>query len=234
MPSPQVEPQDLIERFLAAYNSIDAELRHRLQLDPYESFSRVVEAYSAQHRYWPDAQKLRRYAELRNFLAHGPTQPYKRLAIPTQEVVADIEQVRIRLSELVLPRFQRNVLSLREDTTLAAVLGTIAQTDFSQFPVYTQDGEFVGLLTENGITRWLAHHTVRDIPLVDFDEIPIADVFAEEETLSNHRFIARTKPLGEVVSEFGRNPLLEAVLITHNGKPSEELLGIVTRWDLLT
>ena len=36
------------------------------------------------------------------------------------------------------------------------------------------DGKtFKGLLTENGITRWLAHYVSDELAIVDLDEVPI-------------------------------------------------------------
>jgi predicted transcriptional regulator len=60
----------------------------------------------------------------------------------------------------------------------------IKKHDYSQFPIYDED-EFVGLLTENGITRWLAKHVTQVLSLVDFEEIPVSALLQEEEMREN-------------------------------------------------
>lgn len=85
-------------------------------------------------------------------------------------------------------------------------------------------------LTENGITRWLANH-IGKLALVDFDDERVRTVLKEEEPRKNYLFLPRASSVDEVTSEFAHRPLLEGVLITHYGKSSERLLGMVTRWD---
>jgi len=62
---------------------------------------------------------------------------------------------RLSAPELVIPRFQRDVTRISHRDTLVHVLNLVRKNDFSQFPVY-REGRFVGLITENGITRWMA------------------------------------------------------------------------------
>jgi CBS domain-containing protein len=54
-----------------------------------------------------------------------------------------------------------------------------------------------------------------------------------EEHRKNCEFIPRNSSMIETESHFERNPLLEALLVTENGKTNEKLLGIITRWDIL-
>ena len=115
---------------------------------------------------------------------------------------------------------------------MATVLKTIKHRDYSQFPVY-EDGRFRGLLTENGITRWLAHHVMTKLSLVELEDVPVKDVLESEERRRNYHFMPRDTRVDDVVAQFASGELLEAVLITATGKPSETLLGIATRWDIL-
>jgi predicted transcriptional regulator len=233
MPSHSTNGQDLIERFIAAYNGIDQELRHRVKLDRFATFSQTVDLYSARYPSWLDGRTLKQYADLRNFISHVSTEPYARLAVPTLQVVEGIEAIKANLSQRIIPRFARKVTALKPDDTLSQVLKVVKETSFSQFPVQELNGPFRGLLTENGTTRWLAHHTVAEMALVDFDDVRVAVVIGKEETDSNYMFVSRNASVNDVFSQFARHPLLEAVLITHSGKWNESLLGIVTRWDVL-
>jgi len=118
------------------------------------------------------------------------------------------------------------------EDSLARVLKIIRQRDYSQFPVYEGDC-FCGLLAENGITRWLAHHVATEISLVELDDIPIKQVLENEEKRKNYHFVAQDTRVDDVGQLFVSQESLEAVLITQSGKESETLLGIATRWDMI-
>lgn len=228
------EQRDMWERFQAAYNSIDRCLRKQLGSAPAQSFFSVVKEYERTRRFGSDGDYLRMAADLRNVLIHQKTKPYLQLAIPTKPVVERLETIGERLTNppKLLPRFQRRVEILDPHVSLGHVLRLIAQRDYSQFPVYEGD-RFRGLLTENGITRWLARHVTRELSLVDLDEVPVKQVLPEEEKRPNCLFVARDRTVDEAKMHFREKELLEAVLITQTGNRAEQPMGIATRWDLL-
>ena len=91
----------------------------------------------------------------------------------------------------------------------------------------------MGLLTENGITRWLAKHIERTLSLVDLDEAFVSELLREEEQRNNCPFIGPDVTVDSVRSMYLEQEMLEAVLITENSQRSESPLGIITRWDML-
>jgi predicted transcriptional regulator len=132
-----------------------------------------------------------------------------------------------------MPAFKRTVTTKQKADTLADVLRSIREHDYSQYPVYDEK-TYVGLLTENGITRWLAEHVATQLELVDLSEVSIGTVLRQEEARRmNCQFAGRNSTVAEIRSKFAEHELLEAVLITEKGRPAEKLLGIATRWDLL-
>jgi predicted transcriptional regulator len=136
--------------------------------------------------------------------------------------------------ERAIPTFERPVETLGPSESLATVLRTIRKRDYSQFPVYDDGLRFRGLLTENGITRWLAGHVATQLSLVELEDVPVKVVLREEEQAqSNWAFVARDETVGRIRQLFAEREMLEAVLISPRGKRNESLIGIVTRWDLL-
>ena len=164
----------------------------------------------------------------------GPRVRARYLVVPTREVVLNIEAIAIELAKpkRAIPTFKRQVITVNRDDSLAAVLLLIDQHDFSQLPVYHND-RFIGLLTENGITRWLAHHVRTAISLVELEEVPVKLVVREEETTKNVEFLRSDATVDDVVQAFRSNPVLEAVLFTTNGRRQESLMGVATQWDVL-
>jgi len=87
-----------------------------------------------------DFELLNTAAQLQNFLIHDPKRPYDYVAVPTSAIVDRMKQIAERLlhPERVIPRFQKPVETVAPDETLPSVLGPIARSDFSQFPVYSE------------------------------------------------------------------------------------------------
>jgi predicted transcriptional regulator len=228
------DQRELVERFDTTYNSIHHFLRKHLGKQTWVPFPSLVDEYERTHKIGADCDHLRIAHELRNVLIHGKTMPYQPVAVPILPVVERLETICqwLKNPPLVVPRFQRQVETTTPDDSLAGVLRRIREKDYSQFPVY--DGEkFRGLLTENGITRWLAHRVSKEMSLVELDEVPIRQVLPEEEKRQNWLFVARDKTVHEAKALFAAKELLEAVLITQSGNRTEKLIGIITRWDVL-
>jgi CBS domain-containing protein len=236
---------DLIERLLTAYNAIDAHLQNWSRHDGPTSFRSLVDLYAKKNRAWKDAELLRTVAGLRNLLVHEKVEPYEYPCVPTLTLVEELEKSRDRLLHPArADRFARKVVTVQSDDSLAHVLKMIHELKITHFPVYDSSREysrhghhFAGVLTENGITRWLAEHTAHNDSLIEFHDEPVREVLAREEsskgTRKNYEFAPRRARVEDLVQRFHDNTYLEAVLITENGDTKENLLGIVTRWDVL-
>lgn len=226
------EQLETIDRFEADFNAIDHFLRTELRASHGQSFSSIVLDYRRRHRGWRDADLLREIADLRNAIVHGKTEPSGYLAVPSPALMKILARCRDDLTHpaLAIPAFRKQVDSVDAGESLTSVLKRIAMRDYSQFPVYAE-GRFAGLLTENGITRWLARRASAADSLVEFDDVEVSAVARVEEHRVNYAFVGRDMRADDLCALFWQNELLEAVLITHSGKESESLLGIATRWD---
>jgi predicted transcriptional regulator len=226
---------NLIERFEAAYNAIDRQLRKVLGKDRTVPFSGLVNEFERKSRsFADDADYLKIVGALCNVLIHEKTEPYKYLAVPIPMIVERLEAMFDQLSHpaLAIPTFKTNVETVSMSDSLANVLKKISYKDYSQFPVYSRES-FKGLLTENGITRWLAHHVSAELSLVDLEEVFVEEVLRKEEVRENYIFVPRNKTVDKIKDLFASYDLLEAVLITEKGNKIEKLMGIATRWDIL-
>ena len=127
--------------------------------------------------------------------------------------------------------FRKDVACVAPEQSLADAMRLVVDMKFSQFPVM-EGVRFTGLLTENGITRWLARKFVGTLSLVDFEDARVRDLLHEEEERVNVSHVSRDTTLAEARGMFRSNGFLEAVLITQNGRKTERLLGLMSRWDL--
>lgn len=224
--------------YLASFNTIDKFLRGLINSPNHISFYRVVdlasETNAAVRRYKDD---LREFANLRNAIVHERTDVTYVIAEPHDSTVKRIQHIESEVCkpQSVIPLFKREVSKFSIDDPLVDLLKAIKKYSYSQFPVY-EANQFVGLLTENGITRWLTHGV--DHSLTSLADIKLSDVFQFEKAKNNFVFIRKETDIYETREIFknmldNNGPKLDAVLITHNGKQNEELLGIITAWDMI-
>lgn len=245
------------ERFLAAYNIIDKTMKKEFRIDTHVSFSGTIDRVKKRdpiiEKYEAD---LREFAQLRNAIVHERVEPHYIIAEPHEQIVQRIEHIRDLLirPEPLIPRFKRDVSSFRIEDSLEAILRTIRQYGFTQFPIY-KASQFVGLLTDNGIAGWLANQGKAAIlpkkatPITNEGVAPhnslivnlqtsLEDILVHEKNKENVIFMSGSSSVFEAREQFlisiGRNAnRLHAILITANGRANEPLLGILTARDLI-
>lgn len=232
MPATDVtSPAELerIERFIAAYNTIDDWVQRQLGTE--QSFRSAVDLFAKRHPWWRDAETLRTFASLRNFLIHEKVRPFDYPAVPGEGAVREIENIRDRLigPKTLGETFEREVLTLAPDDALRQALNAMVERGFRRFPIY-HNQRCVGLLTERGIARYLAELTADG---GNFDaNVQIKNVLARETQRRNYRFAAPLLPVSQVAFWFHEDTFLETVLIADGGNERGKLLGIVTRGDV--
>jgi predicted transcriptional regulator len=227
---------NLAERFEVAFNQIHEVLK---RINPYEysdAFMKLLTDSSRKHRsiqrfYY----ELRQFAKLRNALVHDRVKIHTYIATPSLESVLLIEKISKLLSTppSVTSIATRSVVSVQLDTTIEQVIKIMAQSSYNQFPVY-EDGAFVFLLTEGGLTSWLASSIKNE--LISFTGKKVSCI-QKYENDHNVAFVHRQTDIFELEDifeeSFQNHRKLEAVIVTENGSPLEKPLGIITPWDLI-
>lgn len=226
----------LKERFMGAFNTVDAELRRHtnaLAILPRPSFPEVLSEYVRLFGRAEDASFLHSVNSLRNIFAHadGKSPVKDSFAEPAEAVVLHLEEIATRLvrDEKAGDGHRRTVKCMQISDTIGRVLGEVRLCGFSQFPVYGPTG-FVGLLTENGLSRWLA--TAVSERGLSLQGVTVDELLKAQEAGMNVEFF----PIGDYLDlarmRFRENRLLEALLLTPSGTAAERPVGIITRHDL--
>ena len=225
------------ERFLVAFNKIEKWMKSMIDRKDHVSFFTAIDLSKKEHaairKYEDD---LREFGDLRNAIVHHRTATEYVIAEPHTEIVELIEHIETLLSSPVTvgTSFAREVHKFSEDHTLKEVLRMVRDKNFKHIPVY-KDNEFQGLLTANGIMRWLAA-TVEE-EFISQEITTMADILKYEKNGNTFRFIASNTPVYEAEEIFKNSVVsgrrLEALLITRNGNKDEALTGIITPIDLI-
>ena len=226
---PPVSREELqrIERFVAAYNSLDDWFRAQPDAPP--TFRSSVDWWAARHPFWRDAETLRLFASLRNFLVHEKTRPFDYPCVPSQSAVEEIEDIRERLLHpaTIGDHFRREVVILRPSDTLETALATMKSRDIARFPIFDKD-RFIGVLSEREIARFLSECVAQGKPFSP--QIAIAQVLPRTSKRQTFQFAPPELSVSQAAFWFGENTFLEAILIAprQGARPS----GIVTRGDV--
>lgn len=221
-----------IQRFRESFNRVEATILKGLG-KPGAKLKPCITEYAKRNPQWPDHARLLGLADIRNVLAHSDGLA-ERMAVPTPEALLAIKAIEERLlsPERVHERFKRRVTTIRPDSSVRVVLELVHKHDYSQFPII-EGRQVTGLLTENGLARWLAAHVKRQTSMLDLEHTVASTVLEVQAGAENHRFVGPKATLEEVVWMFAENPTLEAVLVTPKATPLTPLIGIATRWDIL-
>lgn len=224
-----------VERFLNAFISIEQELYRMLGIKQHTRFynliKQAVKISPVVARYQVD---LMEYADLRNVIVHKRKEGVV-LAEPNQYAVEEIEKIASYLLEppRVLPKFKKPVVTVEPGRTVAEVVKLIYKHDFSQIPVQ-ENGAVIDMVTASALVCWLG----KSLAAGSFEpyNTPIYAVLPHDESMQSFIFVDGDTSLFEIQDLFcfheQRGNRLEAILITKNGLSSDNLLGIITIWDL--
>jgi predicted transcriptional regulator len=224
------------EEFLQVYRRIENFLRERQEAEPQVSFGVLVDnsGIRAVKRY---RYKLKRYGDLRNSIVHRERDGGEPIADPRSDAVEDFRSIVEKVTDPPgLSPFIHDVYTARSSDDIASVVKKMERDNFSQMPIL-DDGEVIAVLTANAISRWVGAeiHDAGDGLLVTETNVEHVLPHAERGE-DNHTFLSRDASLYEAHEAFQAEENLreppDAVLITHSGRASESLLGIITPFDL--
>ena len=218
-----------IDYFIKIENELGKYLDNHQKTDNYVDFSKklsVARGKSAKINNYFDS--LKEFASMRNFFSHSPK---RALAIPSEETIKEIKQIyeNITNAKTAMDIANRNVIRFSTSDNLFVVLKTIREKKYSQFPVYNSNKEFEGLLTENGITQWLSEKIEDDI--ISIEETFLNEILNKDEKKKNYAFINREADIFDIQDMFKKTNT-EALFVTHSGNKQQNILGIITAWDI--
>ena len=223
------------ENFLEAYRRLENLMRERQREDKYTSFSALVDKSgdSVVQRY---NRELKRYADLRNAIVHHEHEDDQPIADPRTDAVENFQEAVEKITDPPgLGPFRRNVYTAAPSDDIGVVMEKMEHENFSQMPIQDEE-EVIAVLTTNTITRWIGAELHQDGEGLLVTETSVGDVLHHTEREDNYSFLSRDATLYEAHEAFQVGKSLreppDAVLITHNGRSSESLLGIITPFDL--
>lgn len=227
------------ESFLRAFNSLHETLGKKLN-QPNLQFGALLKAAEKNRdkvilNY---LSELDFYREFRNFLVHQATIDKPPVAEPNDFIINEINNIiqSIENPKKVYELFLNNVIHFNMDDSLSKVLSVVTEKEYSQFPVFNSNG-LVGLISENGITRFLAESVNDDI--ISIVETKVKDVIDQDEAKDSISIVNSNTLIYDVEEIFNKKlhegNSIFAILVSNRGhkiKNPEDIVGIITPWDL--
>ena len=225
------------EKFLETYNNLDQYLKKEIRADDYVSYANKVKnsKNTVVNRF---KDELLSFGTLRNAIVHNPKIDNKAIAEPHDRTVERFNEIYeiINNPKKVIPIFQFDVLGANKDDYINDILKQMKQKSFSQFPVLDSNEAIIELINNNTISRWLASEIDENGTII-IDGVTVEKLIPEIEFKRNYKFISRDTSIYKAydlflnhINEKERN--LDVLFITHNGKETEKLLGLITISDL--
>lgn len=223
--------------FLHTFNNIERKLKKDVGASNNVTFYRLLKENSRKNQLLKEFKnELETMGDLRNIIAHGNIEfP---CAVVTERTIERIKFIEKQLTNptKISEMFSRNVIGVSEDDSLADVLGIIHKDKYSQFPVIGKEG-FIGFITENGITNWLANNIEKDV--FSMRETTIKDVILEEEERENYSILYSKNTLYDVLEEFEKDRntpnRIFIIIVLHKPKKKfflKDIHTIITPWDI--
>ena len=209
---------DNAQRFLNAFAMIEKQLKQITGVTRYSRFYQLLNQASRSsglvRKY---EMELQEYADLRNAIVHQRSDEGHIIAIPIDEVVAEIEELARKICD---PQTE-----IREAVNIMETMGS------SKLPVYAQGG-FHALLTMEMIARWTLHQSRTNQPLSGV----VSDCLYFKDKKERVLFLSRTADVTEAQDLFEaslhRGVSISAILITESGSAHQKPIGIITVADL--
>ena len=223
-------------RLLSAFNNIDYTIKTRYNMNRSMGFSEAVRkavAFNYTVRKYED--DLISYGRLRNAIVHDNGDFV--IAEPHTDVVEKIEKIEKLLT--TPPRAldvvaRRDVLTVNSSKSMRDVIMLIAESNYSNIPVFNDENEIIGIANGQKILdsfgKYLLAGGKSDVFL---DSVKIEDMLSKIENSNYYAFANQDITVEQALSLFHQNSKLLAILVTKNGGAKEKPLGILTGGDAL-
>ena len=215
-----------IVSFLAFFNEIDKHFDKVLNEEGFSPYNEklkkiadgnyTISSFVRKHLY-----QLRNFGELRNFITHG--------------IKSNGETYAQKITEpaKVLEFFQKPVFTAKKSDLLSEIIPLMKGKNYTNIPIYDDQGNFAGILSESRLLYRIADLLMSDdylnLKLMKVDHIQL------NRGRKDYLFISSNTTIFEVNDLFTQSKRngekLGVLFITENGDPNEELLGMISSGD---
>jgi predicted transcriptional regulator len=230
--------QDNAEQFLNSFNRIEQYLSSVFDSTKHVGFKRLVDKLShTDSLVGLYKQDLIEFNELRNAIVHRSTG--EMIAQPSDQALRKIQLLEQKLTNppTALEVASKPVFVVQSNEYIANLVRTMEREHYAYVPVY-EGKKMMGVFSEHTLTKWLA--SIASDQGFTINEQHVDQVYdfldSQDDKYNAYRFVAKDKDAFSIREDFiqymSKNKRLGAVFVTNSGSPQEEILGIITAWDI--
>lgn len=173
---------------------------------------------------------------LRNINYHNINDNYYLITDDTIDKLTEIVE-EVKHPFKVSSKATINIYSKTLNDKVLSTMKDMNEKSYTHIPIYDEDNKnLVGVFSENSLFQYVMEDKIIEVDdKTTFNDIKkCIDLNLSKEIV---KFVAKDKLYDDVVNdfvkEFKNNNKLSCVMVTHNGKPTEKVIGIITAWDII-
>lgn len=223
-------------RFIDAYNKIDYSLRVQHNFKRSLSFSDMIrKAVVQNHIVRKYEDDLIDYGRLRNAIVHKSNDSFL-IAEPHTDVTERIEKIAKLIStppKVIETNCVHDVFTVSYDVTVQSVIEIMAQTTYSNIPVF-KDGELIGVANGQKIIDAFGQHLLEGGNGDEFlQNKKIEEIVTMPSQTQYYQVASIDVSVEDIMNMFFTNRKLLCVILTKYGKMGETPVGIITSSDFM-
>ncbi len=217
------------ERYLETFNKLENALKVKMGKDRFTPFARLIREGAKKDKFIFDyLNVLESLADLRNVLVHK--EGNKIIATPSDYAVQMLEEIYQKYTKPVtLEKIcNRDVVSLKNNTTLYKALQIMKKHNYTKLPVYSKE-KFEGMFTSSVFTRWYLDQLDGGVDIeAKLKEIEVSSLVEKSDV----KFVRRDMDVYDFVSVIDRKRTKSGIyIVTEHGRDNEKAIGIITSFD---
>lgn len=173
---------------------------------------------------------------LRNINYHNVNDNYYLITDDTIDKLTEIVE-EVKHPFKVSSKATINIYSKTLNDKVLPTMKDMNEKSYTHIPIYDEDNKnLVGVFSENSLFQYVMEDKIIEIEeKTTFNDIKkCIDLNLSKEIV---KFVSKDKLYDDVVNdfvkEFKNNNKLSCVMVTHNGKSTEKVIGIITAWDII-
>ena len=223
-------------RFIDAYNKIDYSLRVQHDFKRSMSFSDMIrKAVVFNHIVRKYEDDLIDFGRLRNAIVHKSNENFL-IAEPHDDVTEKIEKIAKLIStppKVIETNCVHDVFTISYDVSIASVIEIMAQTSYSNIPVF-KDGVLIGVANGQKIINAFGEFMLKGGDSSEFlNKKTIEEIVTIPTSTKYYDVASIDVSIEEIMNMFFTNRKLLCVILTKYGKMGETPVGIITSSDYM-
>lgn len=221
------------EIFIEIFNELEEAFKTKLHKMSFTPFAMLVNEASQKDGFVRKHKSmLESIGDLRNVLVHKEGNTI--IAVPSDEAVEMLKKFtnKYKAPKLVYDLVDNDVIRIEGSRTLYEALLIMKKYGYTKLPIY-HERTYCGLLSGNVVTRYFVNHMTEDGDINQaLKTVTVDKVLKEAERGEQVVFVPRDIDVYEFVGLMKEKPSKSGVYImTHNGRPDEMPLKMITYYD---